>query len=177
MKNSSEKGSVAIEALKKTGICAISLLLALTLCLTGCSGSSKSSSRSSKSTTNSQSQSNKEITTPEVTVPQSSIPAGAINWQDAGSYMGQNVTIYGPVKKASYKSSVNGKPTYIDIGVAYPDTSGVSAIVWGEDRSNFSSKPESAYNDKNICVTGLLYEYKGSKYIKVTSPDQIQVVD
>ncbi len=107
---------------------------------------------------------------------ESSIPVGAISWQEAQSHIGENVTVYGPVVKTNYVSTANGLPTYLDIGVAYPDKSGVSALIWGEDRANFSSAPESTYDGKTICVTGEPYMYNGQCYIKVTSPDQIQVL-
>lgn len=107
---------------------------------------------------------------------ESFIPEGAIGWQEAASHIGETVTIYGPVVKINYESSVNGRPTYLDIGVAYPDKSGITAIIWGEDRFRFSDSPEALYEGKTVCVTGELYIYNGQCDIKVTSPDQIQVL-
>lgn len=104
------------------------------------------------------------------------VPKGAISWQEAGSHIGENVTIYGPVVNTNYEQSVNGRPTYLDIGVAYPDTSGVAAIIWGEDRANFGSAPEAAYEGRTVYITGEPYVYKGQCYIKVFSPSQIQVM-
>lgn len=105
-----------------------------------------------------------------------SIPAGAISWQEAQSHIGENVTVCGPVVGTNYAKKVNGQPTYLDIGAAYPDTSGVSALIWGEDRSAFEHAPESTYEGQTICVTGEPYMYNGQCYIKVTSPSQIQVL-
>lgn len=107
---------------------------------------------------------------------ESSIPEGAISWQEASSHIGETVTIYGPVVKTNYESAVNGRPTYLDIGVAYPDKSGVTVVVWGEDRPRFSDPPETLYEGKTICVTGELYVYNGQCDIKVTSPNQIQIL-
>ena len=105
-----------------------------------------------------------------------SIPAGAINWEEAQSHIGENVTIYGPIVETKYVQKVNGQPTYLNIGVAYPDTNGVTALIWGEDRGAFDHAPESTYKGKTICVTGEPYMYKGQCYIKVTSPHQIEIL-
>lgn len=107
---------------------------------------------------------------------ESLIPEGAISWQEAASHIGETVAVYGPVVKINYESSVNGQPTYLDIGAAYPDKSGVTAIIWGEDRFRFNKAPEALYEGKTVCVTGELYVYNGQCDIKVTSPSQIQIL-
>lgn len=105
-----------------------------------------------------------------------SASSGAISWQEAQSHIGESITVYGPVVDTNYAAKVNGQPTYLNIGVPYPDKSGVSALIWGEDRGAFSAAPESVYKGKTVCVTGEPYMYNGQCYIKVTSPSQIQVL-
>lgn len=103
------------------------------------------------------------------------IPAGAIDWKQAQSHVGESITVCGPVANANYAQAVNGRPTYLDLGVAYPDRGGISVIIWGQDRGKFSDAPEIAYQGKTVCVTGEPYMYDGRCYIKVTSPSQIQI--
>lgn len=105
-----------------------------------------------------------------------SIPDGAISWDEAGSYVGQTVTVYGPVASTRYVSSSNGEPTYINIGADYPDDNRLQVVIWGEDRARFSSAPESAYKGETIAVTGTLETYQGVLEIEVSSPSQIEVL-
>lgn len=105
------------------------------------------------------------------------VPEGAIDWTEASSHIGEVATVCGPVKDSSFLEASNGQPCYIDVGAAYPDDSRVSIVVWGEDRANFPEAPESLYQGKTICVTGELYAYNNATYVKVSSPDQVKVLD
>lgn len=106
----------------------------------------------------------------------STIPEGAIDWTEAKAHIDEVVTVYGPVKDYSFLTGSNGQPCYIDIGAAYPDDSRVSMVVWGEDRGNFPDAPESMYQGKTVCVTGELYSYDNTTYVKVATPDQVTVL-
>ena len=105
------------------------------------------------------------------------LPEYAISWQEAPQHIGEVVTIYGPIKDSSFLAESNQQPTYIDIGAAYPDNSRVTMVVWGEDRGNFPDNPEAMYLGKTVCVTGELYAYEGATYVKVSSSNQIMVLD
>jgi hypothetical protein len=63
------------------------------------------------------------------------------------------------------------------MGAAYPDKSGVSIVIWGEDRGGFPAAPEDMYLGKTICVTGEIYVYDGACYIEAQSPLQIEVIE
>ena len=49
-------------------------------------------------------------------------------------------------------------------------------VVWGENRGNFPDAPESMYQGKTVCVTGELYSYDNTTYVKVATPDQVTVL-
>lgn len=104
------------------------------------------------------------------------IPQGAIDWNEAGQHVGEVVTVFGPVAGASYASESNGAPTFINMGAPYPDEGRVSIVIWGENRSNFPSPPETMYSGKTICVTGEVYVYGNACNIEAQSPSQIEVV-
>lgn len=104
----------------------------------------------------------------------SSQPDDAISWKDAGDYVGESVTIYGPVKETKVAKSSKGQPTFIDIGASYPSTDRVTCVIWSENRGDFPSSPEVYYKGKNIRVTGTLYVYNGGLNIEVSSPSQIE---
>lgn len=104
------------------------------------------------------------------------IPSGAIEWTNTSKYLGETVTICGPIVSSTVASSSNGSPTYLDMGAAYPASNRVSIVIWGEDAGNFPQPPVSMYEGKTICVTGEVYSYRGTCSIKVTSPSQIKTI-
>jgi len=105
------------------------------------------------------------------------IPSDAIDWTEAGQHVGQVVTIYGTVAGARFVSGSNGQPTFINIGVDHPNQNRVTAVIWGENRGNFSQAPEIMYRGRTITVTGEVYIFDGAANIEVTSPAQIQVIE
>lgn len=102
--------------------------------------------------------------------------SSAISWQDAANYNGKEVTIQGPVAGTYYASSTSGKPTFLNIGVDYPNDSRFTVIIWGRNRQNFPSVPETLYRGCTIEVTGTVYIYEGLPQIEIVSPDNIKIV-
>ena len=102
--------------------------------------------------------------------------SSAISWRDAANYVGVEVTIQGPVAGTYYASSTSGKPTFLNIGVDYPNDSRFTVLIWGRNRSNFSSAPETLYSGCTIEVTGTVYIYEGLPQIEIVSPDNIEIV-
>lgn len=110
-------------------------------------------------------------TTTTTTTP---VPSG-ISWEDALGYVGQEVTIVGPVVGTNYAGSSNGSPTFLNIGLPYPDPGRFQVVIWGEDRHRFESPPEDLYYGQSIAVTGVVKNYKGVGEIIVKRPSQIEV--
>lgn len=109
------------------------------------------------------------------TVP--SVPSGSdtISWNDAGKFVNQSKTVCGSVVRTTFAQNANGQPTYLDLGLAYPDPTRFSVLIWGNQRANFPSPPETLYGAKTICVTGKITTYRGSLEMEVRTPSQIQV--
>ena len=101
-------------------------------------------------------------------------PTG-IPWDQAKYHIGERTTVYGPVVSTKWATSSKGQPTFINLGNAYPNQNRFQAIIWVQNRGNFSFAPESYYSGKTISVTGLIVDYEGVPEIEVTSPSQIQV--
>ena len=99
---------------------------------------------------------------------------GAINWDEAKNHIGERTTVCGPVVSATWASGSKGKPTFLNIGKPYPDPQRFTVLIWVQNRGNFPQPPEDYYLGKNICVTGLIIEYKGVPEIEVKDPSQIQ---
>ena len=58
-----------------------------------------------------------------------------INWIEADDYVGEFVTVCGPVVSAYFATSTNGQPTFLNIGKEYPDPERFTALIWGRNLS------------------------------------------
>jgi micrococcal nuclease len=100
-----------------------------------------------------------------------------IPWSEAINHIGETGTFTGKVVGTRYASDANGKPTFLNVGVDYPDTGRLTILIWGGDRGSFPSSPESMYTGKTISVTGTVELYDGVAEIRVSSPSQVVVLD
>lgn len=107
---------------------------------------------------------------------QPQVPEGAIEWKDAGRHVGETITVYGPVVSTEYASTSNGQPTFLDIGLPYPDKGRVSVTIWGESRDAFPVPPEEMYDGETVCVTGEVYLYNEVCNIEASSSSQINIL-
>lgn len=91
---------------------------------------------------------------------------------EAMHHVGETVTVCGRVASAAYLASVTGRPTFLNMGKAYPDQL-FTVVIWGQSRVRFDKPPEQLYDGMSICVTGKVETYKGRPQIEVKNPDQI----
>jgi hypothetical protein len=97
-----------------------------------------------------------------------------ILWTQARNYVGSYMTVCGPVARTNHARTSQGSPTFIDLGNGYPSTNRFTIVIWGQNRSRFTTPPEQLYSGKRVCVTGLIDRYEGVPEIEVTSPVQIR---
>jgi hypothetical protein len=102
--------------------------------------------------------------------------ASAIGWREAANSVGAFATVRGPVVASYFASRGEGQPTFLDVGRPYPDPDRFSVVIWGRDRSNFTTPPEQTYRGRTVCVSGLIDTASGSPGIEVNSPTAISVV-
>ena len=100
--------------------------------------------------------------------------AGAVGWQNARRVIGHVATIRGYVAGTRYARYSNGSPTFLNIGVNYPNSRRVTVVIWQENRSRFG-RPESRYLRRTICVRGFVDTYAGVPELEATSPSQIAI--
>jgi micrococcal nuclease len=94
---------------------------------------------------------------------------------EAGKHVGERTTVCGKVASGHYAKSSRGQPTFIDLDKPYPNPI-FTIVIWGEDRNKFTN-PESAYQDKRVCVTGVITEYKNTPQIVVHAPGDIKLAE
>ena len=100
-----------------------------------------------------------------------------IGWDEAKSHEGETVTVVGKVVGTKYASDTNGKPTFLNIGLDYPDPDRFSVVIWDDSRKNFSKDPESYYLNKTVAVTGDLYLREGVVNMKIDDESDIEIID
>ena len=105
------------------------------------------------------------------------LPSGTISWTEAKYHMGQVTTVCGPVVDTQWVTDSQDKPTILSIGKEYPDPNRFTVVIALHNRDNFPQPPEEYYLGKTICVTGLIYPYKGVPQMSVKDPSQIEELD
>lgn len=78
------------------------------------------------------------------------------------------------VVRSYYASSAPGRPTYLDLGYAYPNPRRLTVLIWGRDRVNFPRAPERMFHAGTmICAQGLVSRYRGVAQIQVSLWDPL----
>jgi len=91
-----------------------------------------------------------------------------ISIDSVSAHVGDSVTIYSKV----YGIKALEKITFINLGAEYPN-SPLTVVILEENQSKFPQTIETMYDNKNICVSGKIKEYKGRYEIEVYNPAQI----
>lgn len=102
--------------------------------------------------------------------------AQSIKAEDAAKHIGENVTICGKMFGGKFLDRSDKQLTLLNLGAAYPN-SPITIKIEGDDRKKFDFKPEEFYLDKDICVTGMITEFKGKPELQVKEASQIKVSD
>ena len=98
----------------------------------------------------------------------------ATNIDSLGNHVGEKVTVCNKVYWTKFLEQANKQPTFLNLGAAYPDNP-LTVVIFGDDRKNFNQAPEIMYDEKEICVTGEIKEFKGKPEIIVDNPDEIVI--
>jgi hypothetical protein len=91
---------------------------------------------------------------------------------EAVRHVGEQAKVCGRVAGAKYAERSRGKPTFLDFEQPHP-AEVFKVVIWGADRGKFSQPPETAYEQKQLCVTGRIQLYRGAPEIIVRSPSQL----
>lgn len=98
----------------------------------------------------------------------------SISIDSVSMHIGERVTVCSKVFGTRFLDQSNRQPTFLNMGAAYPN-SPLTVVIFGDDRKNFAGAPETMYADKEICVTGVIKEYKGKAEIIVNKPEEMEV--
>jgi hypothetical protein len=106
------------------------------------------------------------------------VATGVINWEEAGSYIGQYQVVEGIVVSAYYAADTKSQLTYLDFHKPYENY--FKCIIWGRDRDKFLKEfppnPETYFLNRRVQVTGSIVEYpKGSGIPEMVLKDPSQI--
>ena len=92
---------------------------------------------------------------------------------EAKNHVGERATVCGNVVITHYAARSKGNPTFINLDEPYPKQI-FTILIWGSDRSKFGD-PETKYESKKVCVTGVIKDYKGVPEVVAEQPSQIEI--
>jgi micrococcal nuclease len=92
---------------------------------------------------------------------------------DARSHIGETATACGKVASAHYAARSHGEPTFLNLDKPYPNAP-FTVVIRGPDRAKFGA-PETAYEGRDIWVTGQIKDYRGAPEIVARDPKQIKI--
>lgn len=99
---------------------------------------------------------------------------GPVAADSAAVYVGQRADVCGSVAEVTQVSSLDGRPTFINLGGLHPDQA-FTALIWEEDRAQWGAPPEAQYAGRTICITGTVQRHQGTPQIIVSAPGQIRI--
>jgi hypothetical protein len=102
-----------------------------------------------------------------------SAQAGHITAAEAKNHIGEKATVCGNVISTRYSARTQGNPTFLNLDEPYPRQI-FTILIWGSDRPKFG-EPEVKYNNKRVCVTGVVKDYRGVPEVVVEQPSQIEI--
>jgi S1/P1 Nuclease len=92
-----------------------------------------------------------------------------ITAEDAEKYIGKKVIVCSMVYSVKELPNIN----FINLGARFPDNP-LTIVVFPDDKRNFK-QGLGVYDGKNICITGVIKEYKGNPEIIITDPQDISI--
>lgn len=98
-----------------------------------------------------------------------------VAWEQALHYIGQTRSVSGPIREITTRNDVNGQPTYINIGSAFPDRERLSLVIWGGERTTFQNiiSQGNALTNRTVCATGKIEEFRDVPQIILRQSGQL----
>jgi hypothetical protein len=98
-----------------------------------------------------------------------------VKLSDLQKHIGDSVIVEGPVKTITHRdsSSLNSS-ILLTIGNG---TNSLTVIIDNSVKNRFTVKPEEAYKNKSIRVSGKLQNANGKMQILISDPSQIVLID
>lgn len=100
-------------------------------------------------------------------------PVQEIGVGEVAKHVGDSVRFCAKVHNARYFASDANKPTILDLNSDFSRP--LNVVIREEDRKNFGNAPEILYNQKEVCITGLVQSFNNIPQIVLRNKNQIAV--
>jgi hypothetical protein len=97
-----------------------------------------------------------------------------LEWRGAAGRIGEHVAVSGPIMRVTHREDVNGSPTWIEIGAAFPDSSRLTLIIWGSNRPHFTAVLRQLAEGREVCAQGVVETFRGQPQIELESASQLR---
>lgn len=103
--------------------------------------------------------------------------ANPIAWDEADRHVGQRKAVAGPIKAISTRDDVNGRPTFISLGAAFPSPERFTLVIWGDDRHAFQPlvTQTAELTGRTACAVGQITEFRQLPQIVLTERSQLTI--
>ncbi len=101
-------------------------------------------------------------------------PNVQISAAEAANHVGTPAKVCGEVVSAEFIREIGGNPTFLNFDQPHPNQV-FTVVIWGEDRSKWSTPPEQEFEKRKICVIGTIEMHKGIPQIVVKGPEQVEL--
>jgi hypothetical protein len=93
---------------------------------------------------------------------------GSQTWQAVRASLGVPIRVKARIASVRYAATERGRPTFINLGNAYPNRRRVTLVIWGRDRVNFPRAPERMFRvGQVVCAQGVATLYAGAPQIEI----------
>ncbi|HKF21967.1 MAG TPA: DNA-binding protein [Candidatus Angelobacter sp.] len=94
---------------------------------------------------------------------------------EAKKHVGENATVCGLVVDVHFAAGSKGLPTFVNLDKPFPNQV-FTVLIWGDDLPKFAENP-AKWQNRKVCATGTISEYRGSPEIVASSQDQVTISD
>ncbi len=99
--------------------------------------------------------------------------AQKVTLNEVQNKVGETVTVCGKINGGVHLPNATNTPTLLNMGGSFPNHL-LTLVIFGENLKDFPAQPEIYFANQQVCVTGLVIDYKGKPEIILRSPGQIQ---
>ena len=97
-----------------------------------------------------------------------------IQLKDISKHIGDSVRFCSKVYSTRYFEQSENRPTLLDVNSSF-SAQALTTVIWGEDRKVFNDAPEMMYNNKDVCINGVVELVNNAPQIVIRKRDQIRI--
>lgn len=102
------------------------------------------------------------------------LPLVDVEARDVAKHVGDSVRVCAKIYSTRYLDSSISRPAFLNVGANYPNQH-LTVVIPEEERTKFSNIPEALYDQKKVCVCGVVQLVKEKPQIVVRNRAQMRI--